>query len=308
MYICRMCGRLGNASSKLDITLGFMHICIETSNNRNRNTMKRLNTLWFVLMIFTVALAAQENNENEYTFLLTGASFASPNNGWFEVGCDLVGASPLNRAIGGEAIANTANRMIEGTLYSKAELEEIDALVIMQVHERDVFDESGLKEKHTDYETPFTRDNYAAAFDYVIKRYLTECYNLKFDENSRYYNTRAGKPAVIVLCTDWHDGRVVYNTSVRQLAEKWGFPIVEFDKFIGFSKNSVHPVTGEQISRLFTGDKQEINGETFGWHPENGQGAYIQRRMGAIFADTMRKIFPVARDATGKPRFHPVAN
>jgi len=52
-------------------------------------------------------------------------------------------------------------------------------------------------------------------------------------------------------------------------------------------------VTGEQVSRLFTADKQEIAGETYGWHPENGKDSYIQRRMGAIFADTMRKIFPV---------------
>ena len=260
--------------------------------------MKRINMLWIVLTIFAASYAQDpvlyvpETNQKPYTFLLTGASFASPNNGWFEVGCELLNATPLNRAIGGEAIANTANRMIEGTLYSKAELEEIDALVIMQVHERDVFNSRELKDKYTDYETPFTRDDYAAAFDYVIKRYLTECYNLKFDENSIYYNT-PGKPAVIVLCTDWHDGRVMYNSTVRQLADKWGFPVVEFDKYIGFSKDSVHPVTGEQISRLFTGDWQEINGETFGWHPENGQDKYIQRRMGAIFADTMRKIFPV---------------
>lgn len=260
--------------------------------------MKRTVTLCMLLIVCAALLPAQEKaagdkNENQYTFLLTGASFASPNNGWFELGCDLVGATPLNRAIGGEAIADAANRMEKGTLYSKEELENIDALVIMQVHNRDVFDESQLKNKYTDYTTPFDRNNYAAAFDYVIKRYLTECYNLKSDESSKYYNSRMGKPAVIVLCTNWHDGRVLYNTTIRQLADKWGFPVVEFDKYIGFSKNAVHPVTGEQVSRLFTGDKQEIDGETFGWHPQQGKDKYIQRRMGAIFADTMRKIFPV---------------
>lgn len=260
-----------------------------------QNSMRRLETLplLILLLTFVTALSAQENKENRYTFLLTGASFASPNNGWFEVGCELTGAIPLNRAIGGEAIADAANRMAEGTLYSKEELEEIDALVIMQVHDKDVYDESQLQTKYTDYKTPFDRSNYAAAFDYVIKRYLTECYNLKFDENSKYYNTRMGKPAVVVLCTDWHDGRVTYNTSVRRLGEKWGFPVVEFDRYIGFSRNAVHPVTGGQVSRLFTVDEQEIAGETYGWHPENGQDKYIQRRMGAIFADTMRKIFPV---------------
>lgn len=257
--------------------------------------MRRIGvfTLLTLLFVFVSTLSAQENGENRYTFLLTGASFASSNNGWFEVGCRLTGVTPLNRAIGAEAIANTANRMAEGTLYTKEELEKIDALVIMQVHDKDVFGSTPLKEEYTDYEIPFDRTNYAAAFDYVIKRYLTECYNLKFDENSKYYNTRMGKPAVVVLCTHWHDGRDIYNTSVRKLAEKWGFPIVEFDKYIGFSKNSVHPVTKEQASLLFTGDQEEIGGVKFGWHPERGQDSYIQRRMGAIFADTMRKIFPI---------------
>ncbi len=256
--------------------------------------MKRVFLFLLLLIAFNDVLPAQSGVENKtYTFLLSGASFASPNNGWFEVGCELSDAIPLNRAIGGEAIADAANRIINGTLYTIEELENIDALVIMQVHDRDVFDESQLKPNFTDYETPFDRSNYVAAFDYVIKRFLTDCYNLKFNEKSKYYNTRGGKPAVIVLCTDWHDGRVTYNTSVRKLAEKWGFPVVEFDKYIGFSRNTVHPVTGEQISRLFAGDKQEIGDTTFGWHPENGKEQYIQRRLGAIFADTMRKIFPV---------------
>ncbi len=256
--------------------------------------MKRFRILLILWVAFGAILSAQcKKDSTQYTFLLTGASFASPNNGWFEVGCDLVGAIPLNRAIGGEAIANTANRMINGTLYTEEEFENVDALVIMQVHNEDVYDESQLKPHYTDYDTPFDRSNYAAAFDYVIKRYLAECYNLKFNKQSRYYNTKYGKPAVIVLCTDWHDARVTYNTSVRKLAAKWGFPLVEFDKYIGFSKNTVHPVTGEQMSLLFSGDKQEIDGIICGWHPENGKDAYIQRRMGAIFADTMRRIFPV---------------
>jgi hypothetical protein len=256
--------------------------------------MKRFRTLLILWIAFGLMLSAQHKKDTApYTFLLTGASFASPVNGWFEVGCDLLSAIPLNRAIGGEAIANTANRMINSTLYSEDEFENIDALVIMQVHNQDVFDESQLKTNYTDYETPFDRSNYAAAFDYVIKRYLAECYNLKFNKQSRYYNTKYGKPAVIVLCTDWHDARTIYNTSVRKLAAKWGFPLVEFDKYIGFSKNTLHPVTGEQMSLLFAGDKQEIDGITYGWHPENGKDAYIQRRMGAIFANTMRKIFPI---------------
>lgn len=255
--------------------------------------MRKIAFSSFMMLFVSFAAFSQTADTNPYKFLLSGASFASPNNGWFEIGCELNQATPLNRAIGGEAIADTANRMINGTLYTQSELEDIDAFVIMQVHDFDVFDESQLKYEYTDYETPFDRTNYAAAFDYVIKRYLADCYNLKFDENSKYYNSKSGKPAVIVLCTHWHDSRDIYNNAVRQLADKWGFPVVEFDKQIGFSKKSPHPVTGEQISLLFTNDKQETNGVTYGWHPENGKDKYIQQRMGAIFADVMQKIFPV---------------
>ena len=253
--------------------------------------MKRINFLLIFTLMFSFSFAQLEKPKDSLTFLLTGASFATPLNGWFEIGCDKLGTVPINRAIGGEAITHTANRMIKGTLYSAKEFEEIDAFVIMQVHERNVFDESGIKQNYSDYDTPFTPENYAVAFDYVIKRYLAECYNLKFDENSKYYNTLHGKPAVIVLCTHWHDGRVIYNSSIRQLAQKWGLPLVEFDKFIGFSKDSLHPITGKQASLIYSKDTQELNGEIYGWHPERGQDKYIQQRMAAIFADTMNKIF-----------------
>ena len=164
--------------------------------------MKKLLTLLLALPLAWGHAAAQENAK--YTILLTGASFASPQNGWFEIGCRQLDARARNRAIGGESIADTANRMAEGTLWNAGELDEMDALVIMQVHNRDVSATGGLKEKYTDYTTPFDRSNYAAAFDYVIKRYQSECYALKDDPKSKYYGTKSGKPAVIVLCTDWH--------------------------------------------------------------------------------------------------------
>lgn len=251
-----------------------------------------MKKILFSIFLFFIVMASQAQNE-KYTLLLTGASFASPQNTWFEMGCGALNANPLNRAIGGEAITNTANRMVDGTLYSAKELEEIDAFVIMQVHNRDVFESSQIKEKYTDYQVPFDRSNYAATYDYVIKRYISECYNLKFNKESKYYNTPTGKPAIVVLCTDWHDGRVTYNTSIRLLAQKWGFPLVEFDKSIGFSKNQLHPDTGEQYSLIYAQDNQNIDGVKFGWHPQRGKDKYIQQRMAAIFADTMRKILPL---------------
>ena len=155
--------------------------------------MKKLLTLLLALPLLWGHAAAQENAK--YTILLTGASFASPQNGWFEIGCRQLDARALNRAIGGESIADTANRMAEGTLWNAGELDEMDALVIMQVHNRDVSATGGLKEKYTDYTTPFDRSNYAAAFDYVIKRYQSECYALKDDPKSKYYGTKSGPAA-----------------------------------------------------------------------------------------------------------------
>lgn len=235
----------------------------------------------------------QEYIEQRYTLLLSGASFAADVNGWFEVGCETLGAKAINRAKGGTAIANMANQMAEGELYTAEELEELDALVIMHVVDKDVYNEKELEKSYKDYQVPFDRSNYAAAFDYVIKRYISDCYNLKYNEDSEYYNTEKGKPAVIVLTTNWHDGREIYNKSVRKLAHKWGLPLVEFDKNIGFSKQARHPVTGEHISLLYAKDKKTIDGgEVHGWHPLRGHHEYIQRRMGAIFASTMRSILP----------------
>jgi len=225
-----------------------------------------------------------------YNILITGASFATPNNRWFELGCASLNATPINRAVGGEAIYNAANKMDAGVLYTKNELEKMDAFVIMYVQNYDVADESDLLDDYKDYKLPFGDDNYAAAFDYVIKRYMSECYELRNDPSSKYYKSQTGKPAVIVLCTHWHDGRTTYNTSVRLLAEKWGIPLVEFDKYIGFTKNIPNPVTNEQFSVLYSLDTQDIDGVTYGWHPLQGSNSYIQQRMAAIFADVMRKI------------------
>ena len=252
--------------------------------------MKKLLTLLLALPLAWGHAAAQENAK--YTILLTGASFASPQNGWFEIGCRQLDARALNRAIGGESIADTANRMAEGTLWNAGELDEMDALVIMQVHNRDVSATGGLKEKYTDYTPPFDRSNYAAAFDYVIKRYQSECYALKDDPKSKYYGTKSGKPAVIVLCTDWHDARTTYNAAIRRLAARWGLPLVEFDRIIGFSKDTPNPATGTQQSLLHAQDTHTIEGVAYGWHPQRGQDKYIQQRMAAIFTDTMRRILP----------------
>ena len=95
------------------------------------------------------------------------------------------------------------------------------------------------------------------------------------------------------MCTHWHDARTIFNPAIRKLGERWGFPIVEFDKYIGFSRNHLHPVTGKQYSILYAHNNEIINGEEFGWHPYEGQDKYIQQRMAAIFAELMEKVLPL---------------
>ena len=185
--------------------------------------MKKLLTLLLALPLLWGHAAAQENAK--YTILLTGASFASPQNGWFEIGCRQLEARALNRAVGGESIADTANRMAEGRLWSPGELDALDALVIMQVHNRDVSATGGLKEKYTDYTTPFDRSNYAAAFDYVIKRYFSECYALKDDPKSKYYGTKStgttrGRPITPPYGASPHGGAFRSWSSTRTSASR----------------------------------------------------------------------------------------
>ena len=61
-----------------------------------------------ILLIFSLftgnVLAQNEHvNSKKYTILLSGASFASPENGWFELGCRELDAKAINRAIAGIA-------------------------------------------------------------------------------------------------------------------------------------------------------------------------------------------------------------
>lgn len=219
---------------------------------------------------------------NRMTFLLTGASFAIPENGWFEIGCEDLGADAINKSVSGEAIYHTARRMNLGTFYTTEELDKVDVFVIGHVHNQNVANEQWLKENWEDYTSIASTTDYAVAYDYVIKRYIADCRALKDNPDSKYYGTEEGKPARIMFCTHWHDSRTTYNPAIRKLAEKWGFPLVKFDDNIGFSRLDVG--SGEtQPSVAFAHDTETIDGVKYGWHPLRGSNSYIQRRMAQIF-------------------------
>ncbi len=229
-------------------------------------------------------IGAEQPGDEKLTFLLTGASFAVPENGWFEIGCEDLGADAINKAVSGEAIYHTARRMNLGTFYTLEELDKTDVFVIGHVHNQNVANEQWLKDKWEDYTSIASTTDYSVAYDYVIKRYIADCEALKDNPESKYYGTEHGKPARIMLCTHWHDSRTTYNPAIRKLAEKWNLPLVKFDDNIGFSRLDAES-PADQPSLGFAHDTETIGGVKYGWHPLRGSNSYIQRRMAQIFVE-----------------------
>lgn len=239
-------------------------------------------------LLSLAALTVQAQNYDHH-FLLAGASFAVPENGWFELVCDAFNAEPLNKAVGGDAIKHTASDMFLDRFYTTEELDRIDVFIIMHVHNQDVASTNGIKENYEEY-TYDEIQQYNTAYDYVIKRYKADCYNLKFNPESRYYQTENGKPATIILCTHWHDSRITYNQSIRTLAERWQLPLVEWDENIGFTRKVVD-ADGRQPSIKYAADTEKIYDITFGWHPMRGKEQYIQQKIASIAMEKLTELF-----------------
>jgi hypothetical protein len=251
--------------------------------------MKRL---LLVLLIFVHAANSWAEDPFEHCFFITGASFAVSENGWFELLCEAFNARPVNRAVEGEAIMQAAVKMYDGTLYTADELEEMDAFIIMQVHNQNVANAEWLKDDYREYEKSSLQTNYAIAYDYVIKKYRDDCLQLKDNPASAYYGTE-GKPANIFLCTHWHDARTTYNPAIRTLATKFDLPLIKWDENIGFTKNTLDD-DGRQPSVKFSRDTEKIpasTGTVYGWHPSRGKGQYIQQKMAAIAMAELEKLF-----------------
>lgn len=235
----------------------------------------------------------------ESTFYMMGASFAIPSNGWFELACEELGVKSQNKAVGSSRIIDSATKYRSNELWPTAEdFDSFDVLVIMHVHNQDVYYSEKLKENIDDYASE-TFD-YATAYDYVIRRYIRDCYNQRNVAESKYYGSNIGKPCQIVLCTHWHDARTIFNASVRKLAAKHSLPLISFDEQIGFSRfNPLYDngsPGGFQASRIYTEDPEQtsglsvetIDGVIYGWHPHTGKDKYIQQKMAKIFVGQIK--------------------
>ena len=276
------------------------------NNDENDRLVGYANIANVLEKIETVQSEVDELNELKFksNILLTGASFAYSGNQWPTLLSKKLGIMCYNKAVSGTSILHTARLMYENTLYTAEELENFDILMIMHVHNVDVFNTTGeeLMENYENYEDAifFPKEysnnkpanmSYAQAYDYVLKKYAADCYALKDKTTSKWYGLQMGKPFNVVCLTHWHDARTLFNNSIRLLEGKWGFTLIELDREIGFTKELTHPVTKEQVSLLYAIDTENINGVSYGWHPDrrevNGEPPIIQQRIAEIVADSL---------------------
>lgn len=231
------------------------------------------------------------------TLFLIGASFGDPRNGWFEIACNKLNASGVNVCVPGSSIIEDANKAYAGILWTAAQLEAMDALIIMHVLNYNVMYEPALKDTIAEYEAqmPFdttrNRTNMTMAYDYLIKKYIAECYALRNNQSSQYYGTVHGKPAQIAVCTSWHDDRTTFNNAIRKISATYNLTLVDFSANIGFSKD--RPLDdGTQVSIIYALDdgenRETIEGVQYGWHPDQGQTKFIQKKMAKIFESYLK--------------------
>ncbi len=238
--------------------------------------MKRIFILLFTLLCCGCNTEEQQSKITTDSLCIVGASFAYPENCWFELACEQLQLKPINKAISGSNIKDTAKSMRENSLFTLEELDSFATFAIMHTHNYNVYDGVGV---HTPY---------VEAYDYVIKQYIALCQALEFNPDSKWFGIAGGKPVDILICTHWHDARTNFNESVRKLDDKWeSVRLCKFDEQIGFTKDKPDPQTGVQISVYYAHPDQNateiMGGVEYGWHPKRGRDSEIQQRMADIF-------------------------
>lgn len=146
-------------------------------------------------------------------------------------------------------------------------------------------------------------ERYAAGYDYLLKKYALDCYNLRLNPDSKYYGTKSGKPVIIVCTTQWHDGYVRFNDSVKIMAKRHGAIVCDVANNVGFSYLQTDPTNDDSIrwgalhcNNAAIGSSNDtetipIHGVMYtgmGWHPTRQWDCYIQMKRAQILAETMR--------------------
>lgn len=253
---------------------------------------------------------------------IIGASITIDANGWFQNACRQSGYKGINVAVSGISIMHDANKIWRGTLYTEEELENMDVFIISHTHNYNILTPDKLRNTVADYENgldptdsnqyvvPITPGNaqgttinvaanYAMAYDYLIKKYMDDCYKLRLKSGSKYYGTKCGKLPKIIICSYWQDDYVVFNESSKLLAKKFNLTYCDFANNSGFSYKQTDPndPNSIRISALYCNNSSYgssndthdilINGVLYtnmGWHPTRDINSKLSKQMGNILA------------------------
>lgn len=268
------------------------------------------------------------------TVCLSGASMAMTSNGWFENACERLGYKHYNVSVSGESIVDAANKLWRGTLFGSFGASVVDALVLSHTHNQDVastastgilvetvaeyeakgYDSTGTLLDHAPDPTNAneyliapgggnTTERYAAAFDYVLKKWAEMCLAEKDDESSQWYGTKSGKPCVVIICSHWHDARVTYNDAAKILANRHGALYCDFASNVGFSYQQTDPSDPNSVrqSALYCNNAafgsgndtttEVINGVSYtgmGWHPTRDAQSFLTKKRGYLLAQVIK--------------------
>ena len=248
--------------------------------------------------------------------MICGASFSqygssgSPVNGFFELMCNRLELTPVNRfkssiILMADAMLDADETKPHGSLFMVDGVDvfaEVNALVIMHVHNQDVLlSESDYIERTVDYyKENGISNNYANAFDYVIKQYKQWCAEYSTTRTypgTSYQEVLGTKECQIILCSHWLPSRKLYNNTSRELARRFNLSYCDFDVSIGIAENdTVYCVqnTDDNLTPTLDnwnkslnyagfvavsagkpiGKTEVIDGVTWGWHPQIRSATY----------------------------------
>ena len=105
--------------------------------------MKKIFTILFAFLLCSCTTEQQSQIKSD-SLCIVGASFAYPENCWFELACEQLGLKPINKAISGSNIKDTAQSMRDNTLFTLEELDSFATFVIMHTHNYNICLTSGV--------------------------------------------------------------------------------------------------------------------------------------------------------------------
>ena len=256
-----------------------------------------MSTLYSPVYNLGKAVSVKSGNK----IMLTGASFASSENGWFELFCLKNNLEAVNQSVGGSGIdTNVAQRMLDadetkphGSLFMVNGVDifkDVKVFALFHSHNYDVFiSESKYKSNTIDHYKTNGFANRGEVFDYIIKQYRQWCaeYTIELNINGQA-DVTGGKECNIVLCSHWHKSRSLYNNSSRKIADRYGITYCAFDDNIGFNNDTfvtanlntdsnTTPVSGlyhqsilhsQFVDISIVGKTEIIDGVMYGWHPQ----------------------------------------